>query len=139
MQLILVDDDPISRRLLAAQIRALGYSVTEYEDGQDAWDALQHGLISLVISDWQMPGLDGPGLIGRIRAAEFPVYIYCILLSEPGQPAERGSVLETGADDFLSRPIAPEELRVRLHIASRILRLEQELYAAQAVLRLSQK
>jgi phosphoserine phosphatase RsbU/P len=139
MQLILVDDDPISRRLLAAQIRALGYSVTEYEDGQDAWDALQQSMIALVISDWQMPGLDGPGLVQRIRTAEFPGYVYCILITDSGEPSQRGSILEIGADDYLNRPSLPEELRVRLSIASRTLRLEQELRAAQAVLHLSQK
>jgi CheY-like chemotaxis protein len=138
MQLILVDDDPIGRRLLAAQLRSLGYSVTEYEDGQDAWEALQHTPTALVISDWQMPGLDGPGLIGRIRAAEFPGTMYCILICDPLTGSQPLAIHDTGADDFLTRPIATEELRMRLIIASRVLRLEDELRAAQAILRLAQ-
>ncbi len=133
MQLILVDDDPISRRLLSAQLRALGYSVAEYEDGQDAWEALQHTLVPLVISDWQMPGLDGPGLVQRIRSAELPGYVYCILLTSPGEPSDRMLGLEAGADDYLTKPIPADDLQSRLTIATRILRLEQELRAAQGV------
>ncbi len=135
MQVLVVDDDPLIRHTVCEIVRTLGFPVLVAVDGLEAWEIIQSGEISLLITDWQMPGLDGLSLIQRIRATPFPHYIFCLLLTVRDQPIDRVAGLDAGADDYLTKPVDPDELRARLAAATRVLQLEQDLRAANTRLK----
>ncbi len=81
MNVLIAEDDSVSRRLLQAHLERWGHAVTAAADGGEAWRLFQAGSFPLVISDWMMPALDGPDLVRRIRACPRPGYVYVILLT----------------------------------------------------------
>lgn len=131
MRILVADDDPVIRRILQASLHRDGHEVVAVGDGQSAWEAVQQQPCRLVITDWVMPGLDGPELVRRIRTAGFPWYTYIILLTARSDKADVVSGLEAGADDYLSKPFNPAELRARVGIGLRILDLEDRLSQAR--------
>lgn len=131
MNVLIADDDPIQRRILSGQLTRLGYTVHEAADGVEGWAALLATPIPIVITDWMMPALDGPGLIARIRAAVFPGYTYVILLTARDDRSDIVAGLDAGADDYLTKPCDPNELRARVAIGVRIVDLETRLRTAR--------
>ncbi len=131
MDILIVDDNAVQRKILRSQLARLGYDVREATDGVDAWTQLQREPSPIVITDWMMPGLDGPELIVRIRAADFPGYTYVILLTAKDQRTDMIAGLDAGADDYLIKPCDLHELRARVAIAARIVDLEQRLRTAR--------
>jgi signal transduction histidine kinase len=134
MKILIADDESVSRRLLQNYLEKWGYEVTAARDGAEAWHLFEDGLFPMVITDWIMPELDGPGLVRRIRASARPGYVYAILLTAKSQKEDLVEGMEAGADDFLTKPFDRDELRVRLRAGERIIRLEQNLREAQAAL-----
>lgn len=131
MHVLIVDDDPVQRRILRSQLMRLGYDVREAADGDQAWTQLQQEPAPIVITDWMMPQLDGPALIAQIRAAEFPGYTYVILLTARDHREDVVIGLDAGADDYLTKPCDAHELRARVAIGARIVDLERRLRAAR--------
>ena len=127
MRVLIADDDPVSRHLLLRTLQGWKYDVVAAQDGAEAWRLLQEGDYPMVVLDWSMPGVDGPELVRRIRAMPRPGYVYTALLAASSDRAEFLHGLETGADDFMVKPLDREELRVRLRSGERILRLEETL------------
>jgi response regulator RpfG family c-di-GMP phosphodiesterase len=127
MKIILADDDKVSLELLQRQILLWGYSVATASNGEQAWHMLQAEPISILVSDWLMPEMDGLTLCRNIRSFDFKHYVYIILIS--GQDTRQDIVegLEAGADDFLTKPINLAEFRARLQIAARVVNLEAAL------------
>jgi signal transduction histidine kinase len=134
MKVLIADDDSVSRRMLQSFLQKWGYEVTAVPNGAEAWRLFEGDLFPMVITDWMMPELDGPGLIGRIRSAHRPGYVYAMLLTARSQTADLVEGMEAGADDFLTKPFDRDELRVRLRAGERIIRLEHNLRATQATL-----
>jgi signal transduction histidine kinase len=134
MQILIADDDPVSRRLLQNFLQKWGYEVTAAGDGAEAWRLFQAGSFPMVITDWMMPELDGSGLIRRIRGSQRPGYVYAMLLTAKSQKEDLVEGMEAGADDFLTKPFDRDELRVRLRAGERIIRLEHHLRETQATL-----
>lgn len=127
MRILIVDDDTVTRRVLEQTLSKNGYSVVHATDGQQAWDLLHQDFIPLMIVDWMMPNMDGVSLIRRIRAANFPRYVYIVLLTSLSSQDHIVAGLEAGADDCLVKPFHEGELIARLGIARRILELESSL------------
>ena len=128
MEILIAEDEPISRRLLEFTLRRWGYEVTTAADGSEAWEMLQSPAPpSLVISDWMMPGMDGLELCHRIRSREQPGYTYLIILTARGKKEDVIKGLEAGADDYLVKPFDQEELRCRIKIGERIINLEHRI------------
>jgi len=127
VKLLVVDDDPDSRRLLSISLGWAGHQIVEAEDGLDAWEKFQQEPARLVITDWMMPGLDGMELITRIRANESDSYTYIIMLTALREKPQIVSGLEAGAADYLTKPFDPEELSARVSIGERILKLQASL------------
>ena len=127
MKILLADDDPVSRIMVRVPLLRLGYEVREVADGEQAWALLQSEPFSIIITDWLMPRLDGPSLIQRIRKAELPNYVYSILLTSKDAKDDIIAGLDAGADDYLNKPLHPNELRARISIAARIVDLETRL------------
>ncbi|HHC74135.1 MAG TPA: fused response regulator/phosphatase [Thiothrix sp.] len=125
---ILVVDDARDMRLIAQHLlRKLGYHADTAQDGQEAWEKLQKKDYQIVISDWVMPNIDGLSLCQKIRAANFPHYIYIVLLTGMSGKQNLISGIDAGADDFATKPVELEELNVRLRSAKRVLELESSL------------
>ena len=127
MRVLIVDDDPTNRHLLSAMLSSTRHEFDEAPDGKTAWDKIQKETINLVITDWMMPDMDGVELIDNIRKANFPHYIYIILLTARSAKADIVTGLEAGADDYLVKPFDLDELRARVNIANRIIDLERRL------------
>jgi putative two-component system response regulator len=124
MNILIVDDEPISLRLAAQAIHEAGYGVTTAHDGQEALEILSRGRHQLVVSDWRMPRLSGVELCRVVRSGEFARYIYFILLTGQTRPEEIIEGLAAGADDYINKPFNPAELIQRVHIGRRIVSLE---------------
>ncbi|HZP83498.1 MAG TPA: HD domain-containing phosphohydrolase, partial [Chthonomonadaceae bacterium] len=127
MNLLIAEDDPISRLMLVNTLTTLGYQVTSAGDGEEAWTLCQENRFEIIISDWMMPQMDGLELCRRLRARPNAAYIYFILLTGKGERSERLEALQIGADDFLNKPLDREELTARLEVARRILTMQAEL------------
>jgi DNA-binding response OmpR family regulator len=131
---LVADDDPVARTQLGALVGAAGFAVTAVADGREAWDALQVARFPVVIADWYMPELDGPELCRRLRARRDAPYVYFILVTARGGKAQYLAGMDAGADDFITKPVDPDELRARLAVAVRILGLRRELQQLEGLL-----
>ncbi len=124
LQVLVAEDDVVSGEMLSECLRAFGYSVTHVTNGKAAIEMVRTGRFRLVVSDWEMPELDGIGLCDFIRQRHTGGYIYVILLTSRCGTSNIVRGLNAGADDFITKPFQPDELRVRLRAAERILALE---------------
>jgi two-component system, NtrC family, sensor kinase len=138
MKVLIADDDPVARRLLATFVSKWGEQVVEANDGAAAWRLFQDNDCPVVITDWMMPEVDGLELIRRIRTDPRPGYVYVILLTSLAQKADLVQGMEAGADDFLTKPFDREELRVRLRQGQRVVTLERSLAEQNRALREAQ-
>jgi two-component system cell cycle response regulator len=127
MRLLMVEDEEVTAAVMGAALTSMGHQVTVATDGLSAWKILQTEHFPVVLSDWMMPGLDGPTLCRRIRALGDSPYTYIILLSVRDRRADRMEGLRAGADDFLVKPFEADELAVRLEIARRIISIQEQL------------
>ena len=127
MKILLVDDDPIARSVYSLLLGSQGHEVIEAADGELAWRLIEESTISFVVSDWMMPNLPGVDLCRRIRAAEFERYVYVILCTAKGEKSDLVEGMDAGADDFIVKPISPEEFRVKVRAGERMLSLQQGL------------
>ncbi len=123
-KILVVDDDPIMVAMVAVNLRKAGYEVRTASDGLAALEEIDRNGTAIVISDWNMPLLDGIELCKRIRARCGASYTYIILLTSQNKPEQRVEGLAAGADDFLTKPFDPRELLERVRVAERILQLE---------------
>lgn len=130
-KILIVDDAEEIRLSLSAFLRSWRYTVVQARDGEEAWNILLQSDISLVVSDWSMPVLNGIELCNRIRAASFDRYIYFILLTANTEKTDMITGMEAGADDFLGKPFDQNELRVCIRAGERILHLERRLKRQQ--------
>jgi len=129
---LIVEDSPVYRRLLSRMLAQWGYVVSEAENGLAALEILASQPVSMVISDWEMPEMDGLTLCREIRSRQFGHYVYLILLTAREDPGDLTLGFDAGADDFLSKPVEQSELRARLHAGARVLSLEATLAARNA-------
>lgn len=128
MKILVADDDSTSLLLLKDVLTDWGYEVSTVRDGTKAWEILQQdNAPQLIILDWIMPGLDGPEICRRVRAASHMPYIYIILLTAKTEMLDIVHGMEAGADDYLTKPFAEQELHVRLRAGKRVLELEEAL------------
>ncbi len=121
MKILTVEDNALSAAVLEAALRKLGHEPIRAADGLIAWKAFEIAPVRVVVSDWLMPGLDGLELCRRIRARGGE-YTYFILLSAvESNTGNLELALDAGVDDFLHKPVKLDELKMRLHVAERIL------------------
>jgi two-component system, cell cycle response regulator len=127
MRILVAEDGTVSRRLLVAQLQKMGHEVIAAPDGTKALAALKAPQRPRVaILDWNMPGANGPAICREVRHLPLEQYIYTFLLTVRGRPQDLAEGFESGADDFLVKPINFDELRARLSVAERVLELRVE-------------
>jgi diguanylate cyclase (GGDEF)-like protein len=136
-RVLVVDDSPVYRQLIAGLLRDWGFEVTLANSGLEGWNILQRpGSPSLVLLDWVMPGMDGIELCRKIRAINSAdSYVYTVLLTGKDSRTDLLKALDAGADDYLAKPFDEQELKARLLVGKRILRLQQELVQARESMR----
>ena len=140
MKILIAEDDAVSRRILEAYLKKWGHEVVSTENGADAWKCLQRDdAPRLAVLDWMMPELDGVQVCQRVRNRESAPFTFLILLTAKGETDDIVTALDSGADDYLTKPYNAAELRSRIGAGERIVRLQEELEAANTALtRLSQ-
>lgn len=132
MDILIAEDDPISRRALEATLKKWGHRVVVTTDGMEAWAALQRDEAPpLAILDWMMPGLDGVEVC-RLARQQVPREdqhrsLYVILLTARGDKGDIIAGLDSGADDYIIKPFDRDELRARLNVGLRMVELQQKL------------
>jgi phosphoserine phosphatase RsbU/P len=133
MRILIAEDEAVTARILENLTRSWGYETSMVTDGQAALAALESTRTpQLTLLDWMMPGLDGPDVCRRVRAAGGTSYL--ILLTAKTDRADIVAGLDAGADDYLVKPFDPEELRARVKAGTRIIDLQQRLAAHVAEL-----
>jgi len=125
MKVLIAEDDRDSRELLSWLLEKLGYTVVATENGRQAWEAYRRDKFRLVISDLLMPDVDGLELCRRIRSAKAQKYTYIILLTALIGKKDYLEGMDAGADDFVTKPFDPDELKARLGVAERIIAIQE--------------
>jgi diguanylate cyclase (GGDEF)-like protein len=135
MRILIADDDSGPRTSLVRMLESWRHETIVAQDGIQAWVELhRRERPSVAILDWRMPGMDGLQVCRSLRQ-EAGSYVYVLVLTGRSERKDLLAAFEAGADDFVSKPFEPEELRARLQVAQRILDLEAALIASREALR----
>lgn len=134
MKILAVEDDPVALTVLEDVLISLGHEVILASDGETAWKRLHEDGFRIVVCDWNMPELDGLGLCKRIRS-EPGDYVYFILLtSAEATTKHRDIAMSAGVDDFLTKPVDAEDIKMRLYVAQRILQYTTHIRKLEALI-----
>ncbi len=129
-RILLVDDEPTQRLIMARLLKRAGYSVEAAGNGKEALGKIAAGDFQLMITDWEMPEMDGIALCRELRATPGKADIYTILLTSRDAIEHIVTGLQSGADDYLTKPVIEPELIARLNTGKRIVTLERSLRTA---------
>jgi len=136
MKILIVEDDPVSRKILKKNLQNTGCELLTTENGIKAWDIISKDQdIRLVLANWTMPGMTGLELCKKIRETNFPKYVYIILLTAKSQKEDIIKGLKIGADDYMTKPFEFNELQVRINTGIRVIQLNSKLREANELMR----
>lgn len=127
MKTLIAEDESVSRLRLQRAVETLGHDCLITTDGLEAWKLFQASPVEVIISNWMMPGLDGPEFCSRVRARGGEHYTYFILLSSLDDKQHFVEAMQAGVDDYLTKPLDQEELQATLMAAARVTSLHREL------------
>lgn len=131
MKVLIAEDDRDSRELLSWLLQKLGYQVVAAANGKEAWDAFRRRRFRIVISDVLMPEIDGLELCRRIRTHKQSKYTYIIMITALIGKKDYLEGMDAGADDFVTKPFDPDELKARLRVAERIISFQEQAALAE--------
>jgi predicted ATPase/DNA-binding NarL/FixJ family response regulator len=132
MRILIAEDNSMERLVLQRTIEGLGHECLAARTGTEAWRLFQERGADVLISDWMMPGLDGPELCRRVRAHSGAPYTYVIFLTVLDDQQHSRYGMTAGADDYLHKPLDLDELELRLIAAERINQLHRQLWERDA-------
>jgi diguanylate cyclase (GGDEF)-like protein len=132
--ILVVDDDPTCRAQMEGPLREEGYRVESCSDGQAALEKVRAFRPDVVVTDWEMPRMDGLTLCRLIKGIEELRFTHVIILSSRGETASKVAGLDTGADDYIVKPADPTELKARVRSGLRLQRALSELSAKNELL-----
>ena len=136
MKILIADDEPVSRRMLQVLLEKWGYDVVSAEDGDSAWERLKvPDAPRMALLDWMMPGQNGVDVCRALRKLRPAPYTYILLLTAKDAKESVVEGLESGADDYLTKPFNPQELKARIRVGLRLLELEDNLVQAREAMR----
>jgi len=127
LRILIADDDATSRLVLEAMGSKLGHQCLVAKDGSRAWDLLSSEGIDVLLTDWQMPGVDGPELCRRVRGELNGGYVYIVLITGLGNPDQILEGMGAGADDYLVKPVDAFAVKTRLVAAERVTNLHRQV------------
>jgi two-component system chemotaxis response regulator CheY len=127
MRVLVADDDPTCRLVLKAAVERLAHECVTACDGEEAWKLLQQVSFDVLITDWMMPGLDGPELCRRVRHDVHGTYTYVVLATSLGEREHVVAGMQAGADDYLTKPLDPFDVQTRLIAAARVTDLHKQV------------
>ena len=127
MRILIAEDEAISQRLLVRVLSSMGHEPVATSDGEEAWRAYVRQPFPVVVTDWLMPGTDGLELTRRIREQRARIYPWIIMLTAMDYGSHFRRTMEAGVDDFLTKPVDHELLRVRLTVAERVQRMSEQV------------
>lgn len=128
LQVLVADDEPVSRTVVGAMLKKAGYPAIFASDGEQAWKHLDtDDPPGLALLDWEMPGLQGPEIVQRIRARQSSAPTYVILLTSRDSSADIVQGLRAGADDYVTKPANEDELIARVSVGARVVQLQTAL------------
>ena len=133
-RVLVVDDSKLQRKLLTLALKKWGFEVLEAESGAEALRLAAEQRPDLVLSDWMMPGMSGLELCQRFREMDGDEYSYFILLTSKSDKEEVARGLDSGADDFLSKPVDNNELRARISAGDRLIEMQRSMVQANRAL-----
>jgi diguanylate cyclase (GGDEF)-like protein len=128
--ILLAEDDPVTRMLMTRFLKKAGYEVDAVANGSEALDKMTTRYYPILVTDWEMPEMDGIGLCKAVRNMQLDGYVYALLLTARDSKEHIIAGLEAGADDYLVKPVHEAELVARLNAGRRILNLEHSLRVA---------
>ncbi len=136
MKILIADDESVSRRMLQGLLGKWGYDVVLAEDGNAAWEKLKAlDAPRMALLDWMMPGQNGVDVCRALRKLRPEPYTYILLLTAKDAKESVVEGLESGADDYLTKPFNPHELKARIRVGLRLLDLEDNLVQAREAMR----
>lgn len=121
MKILAVEDDPIAQLALESALKSLGHEVVLAADGATAWAAVKDRSLRVVVSDWRLPGIDGLDLCRHVRQCRDDYVCFILLTQQSATDENLAAAFDAGVDDFLTKPVNVRELKLRLHVAARIL------------------
>ena len=128
LQVLVADDEPVSRTVVGAMLKKAGYHVVFAMDGDHAWRLLDSSdAPALALLDWEMPGLLGTEVVERIRGRQSATPTYLILLTARDSSADIVQGLRAGADDYVTKPADEDELVARVNVGARVVQLQTAL------------
>jgi diguanylate cyclase (GGDEF)-like protein len=134
MRVLVADDDATGRLLLKSIVTKLGHECLVAEDGSSAWEELSSRTIDVLLTDWMMPGIDGPELCRRVRKQSADHYVYIVLTTGLHHPEHVLEGMSAGADDYLIKPLDSFAVQTRLVAAERVTELHGKLARKEAEL-----
>ena len=137
MKVLLADDDNAMRLYFTRFLEKKGFTVTACSNGKDAWDEFQKEPFNLILLDWNMPGMTGAELCERIKQTQIDSYAYVILITSRSDSEDIIEGLESGADDYITKPVVAAELNARISSALRVLDFEEKLKNKEKEVRLN--
>ncbi|MBO9999363.1 MAG: SpoIIE family protein phosphatase [Cyanobacteria bacterium SID2] len=132
--ILLIDDDPTTRLVLKRALQRQGYEVTAADNGEDGVRLARELQPGLIVCDWMMPVMDGLEVCRQVKANPTLSTTFFILLTARGAVEDRVTGLDTGADEFLAKPIEIDELQARVRAGLRIHQLSQDLQKQKQML-----
>ncbi len=126
-RVLVVDDSALQLKIMASMLGKWGFEVLQAESGPEALEICAKTPPDLIVSDWMMPDMDGPEFCRQFRKMDRESYGYFILLTSKSEKGAVAQGLDSGADDFLTKPVNAHELRARINAGARILSMEREL------------
>lgn len=116
LKILIVDDSLVMRKLVVKSLKQAGFDVDPIEasDGTEALKKFDPKTIQLVISDWNMPRMDGLSFVKKIREDKKKKYIPIIMLTTEGSMAKFEQALDSGVDDYVTKPFTPETLKKKV-------------------------
>jgi putative two-component system response regulator len=138
MNILIADDDEMALLVLQDALTEAGHHVETARDGREALERLRNGACRMVVSDWEMPHINGVQFCRTVRESDMQGYVYIILLTSRDTPQERVEGLKAGADDFVAKPYDTDELLARIGAGERVLSMETREVAIFAMAKLAE-
>lgn len=131
LRLLLAEDEPIQRKKFQRLLQQHGYSVDAVDSGAAALERVLRGEVDILLTDWDMPEMDGAEVCRRIRAASLDRYVYILMITAHTEEADMIAALRAGANDYICKPLSSAALTARLGVACELMQMTRSLAAAK--------